>query len=130
MREQSRESRVPLALATYRADNCVSIYLPVDTGEEGQPRNLRRLRNALTRAHDLLQQRPCAVGEATSILATAWTLHDAATLWAEPDRGLALFVAADRLLAYRLPRTPMHHVVVDDHFHLEEYQHVHERAGR
>lgn len=116
-----------MSLVGYRAENCVSIYLPVDHGLTGEARNPRRLRSALTRAHDLLRERPCEKDEATSILATAWTLHDAATLWSEPESGLAIFLSSDRLLAYRLPHTPLHHVVVDDHFHLEEFQNVLER---
>lgn len=109
------------AMASYRAPFCISIYLPVEREPWGDEVNFARLRDALRAAARLLRERAQAPGVVDDVLGVAVELHDAAPLWSEPGPGLALFVAADRLLAYRLPVRPRPQVLLDDRFHLEPF---------
>src|SRR5579872_3823197 len=96
-REQLQE------LAEFRADQCVSIYLPTYRSGPEQQQNPVRLRNQLDRAQDDLLARGLRRPDAEAILAPARELRQNDLFWRTCREGLACFCARGMLRVFQVP---------------------------
>ena len=98
---------------------CISIFMPTfRTGAEVQ-QNPIRLKNLLQKAEELLVNSGVRAPEARGLLSPAMALLGDAMFWRQVGDGLAVFLAADVLLSYRLPIAFEEQLVLNDRFHIK-----------
>lgn len=107
------------ALSEVREGPCVSIYLPTHRKSRGIEQDPIRLKNLLTEAEKQLIDSGSRSPIAQQMLEPAVELLDDIDFWQHQSDGLALFLADDFLLGYRLPFTFEELVVVTDRFHIK-----------
>jgi hypothetical protein len=98
---------------------CVSIYMPTERkGAETQQGPIR-LKNLLNQAEEQL----VGMGERTTdirdLLAAAYTLANDGHVWQYQSDGLALFLAPDRMITYRLPLQFPETVLANERFYVK-----------
>jgi len=106
-------------LAQTHADYCVSIYLPTARIGPGSDQVPIRLKNLVGSARKELEELGLKRSQIDNLLAPVAELKSDHDLLKSLDRGLAIFVSADRVFSYRLQREVDEVVVVTDRFHLK-----------
>ncbi len=90
-------------LIDHQTGPCVTLYMPTHVaGAEGQQDPVR-LKNLLRQANAELVEMGIRNTDASQLLEPIWRLPDDPTFWAHRDRGLAVFLAEDFFLRFRLP---------------------------
>jgi hypothetical protein len=91
------------SLLEYRADCCLSLFLPTHRGGPGIQQDAIRLKNLLRDAADRLSERGLSRLAIDELLAPARGLLDERELQRDAADGLALFLAPDYFQARRVP---------------------------
>lgn len=84
---------------------CVSIYMPTHRTGREQQQDPIRLKNLLTRAEEELKAYDMRTPEAQAILSPAENLLSDPDFWQHQSDGLAIFLADDFALNFRLPQS-------------------------
>ncbi len=106
-------------LSETRQPNCVSLYFPTEqTGREIRQGPIR-LKNLLKQAEEHLQKQNVSSDKIRSLLQPAEQLVEDVDFWQHQSSGLALFLATNQFLYFRLPLEFPELVVVTDHFHIK-----------
>ena len=105
-----------LELISDPQERSISIYMPTERKGAETQQGAIRLKNLLGQAHAEL----AALGERTpdieNLLAPAQALVNDSNFWQHQSAGLALLLAADKMVTYRLPLPFDEMVVVNDRF--------------
>ena len=107
------------ALATFRGEGCVSIYLrttPVTPQAQGDPIELK---NLARRAAEQLQAAGTDKRSCAAIAEQLDDLVDDNEFWRFQAHSLAIFVTPENLRTFRLPNALQPLVIVSDRFHVK-----------
>lgn len=107
------------ALSVKRSGACVSIFMPAHPSGAEARQDPIRFRNLLRDAEHRLLADGMRLPAAKQLLAPAVSLMEDTYFWQRPGDGLALFVAPDALLNYRLPLAFEELVVIGHRFHIK-----------
>jgi hypothetical protein len=118
------------ALSEPREGPCVSIYLPTHRKSREIEQDPIRLKNLLAEAETQLVDSGLRSPLAQQMLNPAVELLDDYDFWQHQSYGLALFLADDFLLGYRLPFHFQELVIVTDRFHIKPLMPVLSGDGR
>jgi len=105
-------------LLTTQASSCVSIYLPVFRGTDGQQGPVR-LKNLLAQAEESLIARGQSAREARDLVRHPRKLIASDPFWKDQSEGLALFISPGELRRFRLPMAFDELAVSGERFHLK-----------
>src|SRR5437870_4575906 len=89
-------------LAEVRGEHLISLYMPTYTGAEHR-QNPQRYKNLLRTAEEKLAKRDGESHQVKKLLGPARALLDEPRLWVEQGPSLAVFVAPDDVVTWRLP---------------------------
>jgi hypothetical protein len=118
------------ALAADQGGHCVSLYLPTHRSGAETQQNPIRLRNLLDLAEARLVARDLRSTEAKAFLAPAEKLVADSDFWRRQGDGLAMFIGADGLRAFRLPVAFQELAVVGDRMHVKPLLALFSGTGR
>jgi len=96
----------------------VSIYMPTFVSAREARQNPIRLKNLVNEIKNQLTQGNMGPGEIEDYLTPLTGLVDDETFWQDQDEGLALFLDANELRIFRLPKPFEEVAVVGDSFHI------------
>lgn len=96
----------------------VSLYMPTYKSAREAQQNPIRLKTLLNQAEDQLVKGEMTETEAESYLASARDLIDDEIFWQDQDQGLALFLDANELNIFNLPKQFKERSIVGDTFHI------------
>lgn len=106
-------------LAEYRADHCVSVYLPTYRNGPDQQQNPVRLRNLVDRARDELSGRGVRRPDAELLLEPISALYMDGLFWRASREGLACFSGPGFFRWYQVPRALEEQVCVCGRFRIQ-----------
>ncbi len=106
-------------LLAYRAEHCVSLFLPTQRIYDGTHQDPIRFGNLVREAEDRLEARGVPRDACDAILAPARRRLDDMDFWQHQDDGLALFLAPDTHRELRVPLALQELVVVGEWFELK-----------
>lgn len=115
-------------LVMNRSQPCISIYLPTLRGKESQ-QNVIRFRNLTGKARECLIARGIRGSEAQKYVEPLEAMMLDSGRWRNCSDGMAVFLSADMLQDYRLPRAFPETVVVSERFHLKPLLPLFARGG-
>lgn len=108
------------ALATMRANPCISFYLPTGADASDPDQGRIRLKNMMRSAQDRLKEMGIRQSnEITESMEQAMHLADDKAFWARSGRGLAMFMSPGKLETFPLPQPFTEMLVVSDRFHIK-----------
>lgn len=96
----------------------VSIYMPTYVSAREARQNPIRLKNLTDQAVEQLKQAGLNENEVENYLAPIFELIDDEAFWQEQDEGLALFLDADKLRIFNLPKRFEEFAVVESAFYI------------
>lgn len=108
-----------LSLANEGDGHCVSIYMPTHRAGKETQQGPIRLKNLLSRAEEMLQQRGLRASEVEPLLKPIRALLEEDQFWMHQSDGLALFASSEDFRKYRLPIEFEDAVIVSDGFHIK-----------
>ncbi len=106
-------------LASFRADSCVSIFMPTHRAGAEIQEDPIRLKNLAARAEQELLDRGLRSPEAKKILEKPKKLIKDGLFWHYQSDGLAIFSAKDFYRVYRIPLRFKERCVVSDRFYIK-----------
>lgn len=106
-------------LASFRADHCVSIFLPTHRAGAQIQEDPIRLKNLTARAEQELIERGLRAPEARRILEKPKRLLKDGLFWHYQSDGLAIFCGKDFYRVYRIPLRFKERCVVSDRFYIK-----------
>lgn len=98
---------------------CVSLYMPVHRAGEDTKQDPIRFKNLLNESEDRLTQKGLRSPEVSAIIEPAQKLLLDPSFWWDQSDGLAVFLSAEGMEAYRLPIHFDELLVISDRFHLK-----------
>lgn len=107
-----------------------SIYLPTEARGQETQQNPIRFKNQLTRIESQLTDHGYEPDGYRQYLARAYDLLDDHDFWQHQSEGLAVFMAPDLFMTYRLPVRFHELAVVGDRFHVKPLLPLYARDGR
>lgn len=107
-------------LASFREDNCVSIYIPTHRyGKEvTSGKDALLYKNQLQKARRALTEQGVHEDKAREILSPAYKLHEDSGFWHKQLEGLAVFVGENHFSYHRIPVSFDEFCTVSTSFHL------------
>jgi len=106
------------SLAAHHGGTCVSIYMPTHRAGPETQQSPIRLRNLLRTAEEQMVARGLRAPEARALLAPAERLAADSDFWRRQGDGLAAFISAEGISAYRLPLGFEEIAVIGDRMHI------------
>src|SRR5262249_40117582 len=104
-------------LLEYREPSSVSIYLPTDPASSGDPERIE-LKTLVAQASAQLRDAGVGVRVIRDFEDEVGDLYDDDGFWRYQARSLAVFVARDWLVTFRLPNRLLSQVEVSDRFYI------------
>jgi hypothetical protein len=107
-------------LAGYRADCCISLYLPTNKSgvEVNEQSDAIRFKNALQEASNRLQVKGLDQGTIKKLLQPGFDLVQQETFWTGLTTGLAVFVADGYFKFIKMPMQPVEDLVIESSFYV------------